>query len=92
MWTVHFGPNEVPAKMMAGILSIEFLIHAWDYASATGQRVDPTPELSEFVFGLAQKIITPQGRTGAGFDEPVDVPDDAPAFDRLIAFTGRRPG
>lgn len=90
--TVPFGANEVPAKMMAGILSIEFLVHAWDYAQATGQDLDPTPELAESVLGLAQKIITPDGRARAGFDDPVEVGDDATAFDRLIAFTGRRPG
>ena len=90
--TVQLGSNEVPAKVMAGILSIEFLIHAWDYAQATGRTMDPTPELVEFVFGLARKIIAPQGRTNVGFDDPVDVPDDAPVFDRLIAFTGRVPG
>ncbi len=89
--SVQLGPNEVPASVMAGILSIEFLIHAWDYAQVTGQTVDPTPELSEFVFGLAREIITPQGRTNVGFADPVDVPDDAPVFDRLIAFTGRAP-
>lgn len=90
--TVPFGANEVPAKMMAGILSIEFLVHAWDYAQATGQDLDPTPELAESVLGLAQKIITPDGRARGGFDDPVEVGDDATAFDRLIAFTGRRPG
>jgi uncharacterized protein (TIGR03086 family) len=89
--SVQLGSNEVPAKVMAGILSIEFLIHAWDYAQATGQTVDPAPELAEFVFGLARKIITPQGRINAGFDEPVDVAADGPVFDRLIAFTGRTP-
>jgi uncharacterized protein (TIGR03086 family) len=88
---VQLGQNEVPASVMAGILSIEFLIHAWDYAQATGQTVDPAPELSEFVFGLARKIITPQGRTNVGFADPADVPDDAPVFDQLIAFTGRAP-
>ncbi len=89
--SVQLGSNEVPAKVMAGILSIEFLIHAWDYAQATGQTVDPAPELAEFVFGLARKILTPQGRINAGFDEPVDAAEDAPVFDRLIAFTGRTP-
>ena len=44
------------------------------------------------MYRLARKIITPQGRTNVGFDDPVDVPKDAPVFDRLIAFTGRRPG
>ena len=90
--TVQFGENEAPAKVMAGILSIEFLIHAWDYARATGHTVQPDPEIAEFVFGLARKIITPEGRTNVGFADPVDVPEDASVFDRLIAFTGRSPG
>jgi uncharacterized protein (TIGR03086 family) len=89
--TVQIGSNDAPAKMMAGVLSIEFLVHAWDYARATDQKVEPAPELAEFVFGLARNIITPAGRTNVGFDDPVDVPDDAPVFDRLIAFTGRSP-
>jgi uncharacterized protein (TIGR03086 family) len=76
---------------MVGVLSLEFLIHAWDYAKATGQSVRPDPEVAEFVFGLARSIITPQGRSNVGFDAPVDVADDAPAFDKLIAFTGRAP-
>jgi uncharacterized protein (TIGR03086 family) len=90
--TVRLGDNEAPANVMAGVLSIEFLIHAWDYARAMGQTVQPDPEVAEFVLGLARKIITPQGRTNVGFDEPVGVPEDASVFDRLIAFTGRAPG
>src|SRR6185312_3694206 len=89
--SVQLGDNEVSAKVMAGILSIEFLIHAWDYAQATGQNVQPAEEVSEFVFGLARNIITPQGRSNVGFDDPVDVSEDSPVFDRLIAFTGRAP-
>jgi uncharacterized protein (TIGR03086 family) len=90
--TVSFGPNEAPAKMMAGILALEFLVHAWDYATATGQTVSPPDELSDHVLGLARQIITPEGRVRAGFDEPVEVADDAPVFDRLLAYTGRQPG
>ena len=36
--TVAFGENEAPARMMAGILSLEFLVHAWDYAMAMGEH------------------------------------------------------
>ena len=36
--TVKFGDNEAPARVMAGILSLEFLVHAWDYAAAMGSR------------------------------------------------------
>ena len=89
--TVAFGQNEAPARVMAGILSLEFLIHAWDYAMAMGRDLDAPDSLTEYVMGLAQGIITPQGRTTAGFDPPVEVPDDAGALDRLVAYTGRNP-
>jgi uncharacterized protein (TIGR03086 family) len=89
--TVQVRSNEVPAKVMAGILSLEFLVHAWDYAQATGQDVQPPEEVADFVLRLARQIITPEGRTDVGFDDPVDVPDSAPVFDQLIAFTGRAP-
>jgi len=88
---VMVGPNEAPAAVMAGVLSIEFLVHAWDYAMATGRDVDVPDSLAEYVLGLAKKIITPQGRTNVGFDPPVEVPADVGALDRLIAFTGRKP-
>ena len=89
--TVAFGQNEAPARVMAGILSLEFLIHAWDYAMAMGRDLDAPDSLSDYVMGLAQGIITPQGRTTAGFDDPVEVPADAGALDRLVAYTGRNP-
>src|SRR3954451_7615807 len=57
--TVQAGTNEAPAKIMAGILSIEFLVHAWDYASATGREVNAPDSLSDYVLGLAHNIITP---------------------------------
>jgi len=89
--TVPFGGGEAPARMMAGVLSIEFLIHAWDYAKAIGREVEVPESLSDYVMGLAKVIITPAGRTSVGFDDPVDVSADAGALDRLIAYTGRRP-
>lgn len=90
--TVAFGENEAPAKVMAGILSLEFLVHAWDYAAAIGREVNAPDSLSDYVLGLARDIITPQGRSNVGFDDPIEVPDDAGSLERLLAFTGRRPG
>jgi uncharacterized protein (TIGR03086 family) len=89
--TVPFGDSEAPARMMVGVLSIEFLVHAWDYAKAVGREVDAPDSLSDYVMGLAKQIITPQGRTSVGFDSPVDVPGDIGALERLIAYTGRQP-
>ncbi len=89
--TVPFGDGEAPAAMMARILSLEFLVHAWDYAAAVGKPVEVPDARSESVLQWAQGIITPDGRVRAGFDDPIEVPADASALDRLLAFTGRRP-
>ncbi|MET0702695.1 MAG: TIGR03086 family metal-binding protein [Mycobacterium sp.] len=89
---VALGPDPLPARVAVGILSIEFLVHAWDYAAATGQQLDVPEEVSARVEQLARGIITPEGRKNVGFDPPVELPAEAPAFDRLLAFTGRRSG
>jgi uncharacterized protein (TIGR03086 family) len=89
--TVPFGSGEAPAKMMAGVMSLEFLVHAWDYAKSTGREVAAPESLSDYVLDLAKTIITPAGRANAGFDDPVDVAVDAGALERLIAYTGRTP-
>jgi uncharacterized protein (TIGR03086 family) len=86
---VSVGPNEAPAAVMAGILSLEFVVHAWDYASATGQRVDAPDSLCEYVLELSHGIITPEGRATVGFDAPIDVPAGSAVLNRLLAYTGR---
>lgn len=89
--SVTVGANDAPASVIAAILSVEFLVHAWDYAVATGREVDAPESLSEYVLGLMHRFVTPQGRATVGLDDPVDVPAEASALDRLIAFTGRNP-
>jgi uncharacterized protein (TIGR03086 family) len=86
--TVKVGTNEMPATIALGILSIEFLVHAWDFAQATGQRVIVANELSDHVLSSAQAIITPELRSGR-FAGPVQAGPDTGVLDRLIAFTGR---
>ncbi len=89
--TASLGANELPVRVLAGILSVEFLVHAWDYAEATGHPIDVADSMAEYVLGLAHDIITPQARSAVGFAQPVDSPADAGALDRLVAFTGRQP-
>jgi uncharacterized protein (TIGR03086 family) len=89
--TVQLGAGEMPAQVALGILSIELLVHAWDYAVAMGRDVEVPDSLAEYVLALAQKIIKPEQRATVGFDDPVDVPDDARGLDHLVAFTGRNP-
>lgn len=89
--SVPFGRGEMPAKDACAILSVEFLVHAWDYAVAVGHEINAPEPLSEYVLELARRVIRPEVRGGAGFDDPVDVPADAGALEQLVAFTGRNP-
>jgi uncharacterized protein (TIGR03086 family) len=90
--SVTIGTNQLPATIAVSILSLEFLVHGWDYAAATGHPLNVAKSLAEYVLALAKRVISPEGRATVGFDEPVAVPDDASALDQLIAFTGRDPG
>lgn len=86
---VQAGQQELPAPLVVGILSVEFLVHGWDFASATGRKVVVSDEVATYVLGLAEQIITPELRESAGFDPAVPVSSEAPALDRLLAFSGR---
>ena len=87
--TVKLGRGEMPAASALGILSIEFLVHAWDFAQATGQQVTVPEGLAAFVLDVAGKIITPEVRSSGSFADAVPAGPDAHVMDRLIAFTGR---
>jgi uncharacterized protein (TIGR03086 family) len=90
--TVTLASYELPATAAVGYLALEFLVHAWDYATATGHPMDVTESLADYALGLAKQLIAPEARAELGFAEPVAVSDDAPALHKLIAFTGRDPG
>ena len=79
----------MPADLAANILSLEFLIHAWDVAVATGRQVVVSDEVTGYVLELAEQVITPQAREGGSFAPAVEVGPDAHLLDRLIAYSGR---
>jgi len=87
--TVQLGQSEMPATFAAGILSIELLVHGWDFAQATGQQVSVSHEVSRYVLDQAHTVISPQGRQRGAFSEAIEVGPDADILDRLIAFAGR---
>jgi uncharacterized protein (TIGR03086 family) len=87
--SVQAGPQQMPAATAAGILSVEFLVHAWDFASATGRKVAVSEEVASYVLDLAEQIITPELRDSAGFAPAIPTSRNASALDRLVAFSGR---
>ena len=88
---VDMGFAVLPAPAVANILTLELLVHAWDYATALGRPLEVSAELSEYVLGLAEETISDQVRAGGAFAEAALVDESAHALDRLVAFTGRVP-
>ncbi len=83
------GGHDLPATVAATILSIEFLLHAWDFAQASGQQVVVSDEVVAWVAEHGADIIVGARARGA-FGDEVEAPADASPLDRLAAFAGRR--
>ncbi|WP_236648467.1 TIGR03086 family metal-binding protein [Micromonospora sicca] len=83
------GGGEMPAAFVAGIMPVEFLLHAWDLAQASGTPLAVSDEVMAYVHKLAEQIV-PGGR-GSSFGDEVTPPVDADPMERLAAFSGRRP-
>jgi uncharacterized protein (TIGR03086 family) len=89
---VTLGHGELPAEVASRILSMELLVHAWDFARATGQELPANDGLSAYVLGLAKDgLIQPALRDGDNFADEVPVGADADPIAQLVAYTGRRP-
>jgi uncharacterized protein (TIGR03086 family) len=84
------GGSRMPASIGAVILPIELVLHGWDLAQASGQRIHISDELVEYVRGMAETVV-PDGRGRGAFAAEVSPADDATAVDRLAAYTGRTP-
>jgi uncharacterized protein (TIGR03086 family) len=87
--TIDMGFAELPATMVAAILNLELLVHAWDFAKATGQDLAVSDVVTDYVEGLALATISAQVRSGGSFAPAQPVAQTAGSLERLIAFTGR---
>ncbi|MEU8709309.1 TIGR03086 family metal-binding protein [Streptomyces sp. NPDC048565] len=87
---VELGAGTIPAESVIGLLLAETVVHGWDLSRATGQVWQPSPVASEQAYTVLSAAIRPEYR---GADMPfapeVPVGADAPALERLLAFTGR---
>jgi uncharacterized protein (TIGR03086 family) len=80
----------MPAAAIGSMMIAEFVVHGWDVAVATGQRVEVGAPLGEAVLEGVE-AIAPMGRDGGWFAPEVAVPADAPTLDRALAASGRDP-
>lgn len=87
--TVDMGFAQLPATIVASILNLEFLVHAWDFSKALGLEVSVADELTDYVEVLAQNTISEQVRASGSFAPAQEVAEMASSLERLVAFTGR---
>jgi uncharacterized protein (TIGR03086 family) len=87
-FTVPVGP--VPGMTALHLRLTETLVHGWDLARATGQRVPFSDDLAqqELAFTRAALAAIPPGRSPFGSPQPVV--EDASPIDQLAATLGRR--
>ena len=89
---VEFSGLALPARLALGVLSLELVVHGWDFAVALRRPLPVSGAHAEFVLAMARETIAEESRDIGRFGQPVSVADDALAIDRLVAFTGRSPG
>jgi uncharacterized protein (TIGR03086 family) len=87
---VAIGDRELTTNLVVLAGAIEMTVHGWDISAACGACRPVPPGLAAILLPLAPLLITPATRPGL-FADPVPVPAQASAGDRLVAFLGRRP-
>lgn len=87
--TIDMGFAELPATVVAGIVNLELLVHAWDFAKAIGQDLVVSDVVTDHVEALALLTISEEVRAGGSFAAAQPVAETAGSLERLIAFTGR---
>ena len=91
-WAGELGVmgDATPAADVGAMLIMEMALHGWDVAQATGQEY----ACDEAVADALLDTVEAQAelfRKYQGFADVVDIPDDAPAFDRALSLSGRDP-
>jgi uncharacterized protein (TIGR03086 family) len=86
--TVALSRGQTPVPEYLIELISDLTVHAWDLGTAIGYP-DPLPEeLAAFVYETMKDVDL----SGSGmFKPPVDVSEDAPIVDKLVAAAGRQP-
>ncbi len=84
------GP--LPLRVAPAIPAVELLLHGWDIAEATGQRIEVSDPVVAYVAGLFDQLEEAMPETrGTVFGPSVEARPGADALERLAAHAGRSP-
>lgn len=87
------GGVELTGEDAGHVAMNELVVHGWDIARASGQPYDAGKDEIDACLAFVAPTVEQSGGKGVEglFGPAVEIPDDAPALDRLIAMTGRDP-
>jgi uncharacterized protein (TIGR03086 family) len=86
---VALSRGATPVRSYLEEMLFDLTIHSWDLGQAIGY---PEPLPDDLVSAVYASVAAQGDLSGSGlFAPPVQVPDDAPTIDKLVAATGRRP-
>lgn len=85
--------GETPGEMLLGLVIADTAVHGSDLAHATDHDLAIADDVAEAVYGMTTGMLEPKGNfpRGPHFAPPVEVPDDAPIQDEMLAYLGRQP-
>lgn len=85
--------GEFPAKVALYVHFTDILVHGWDLTVAIGggYRIDDDLARAGLRFARNLPDVPELRGPDAAFDHPIEVSEDAPAGDRLVALLGRDP-
>lgn len=88
--TAHLSFGDFSGNDYCWQLIGDLVVHSWDLARAVAADAGIPADLAQAVYDFMAPMLASFGPNDY-FDTKVDVPDDAPIQERLIALTGRRP-
>ena len=87
---VDLGFAQVPAAVIGGKTLGELVLHGWDLARATGQRLRVSPEVARATRLLVDQTAEETRKLGM-YGPPVAVPAEASDLDHALGASGRDP-
>ncbi len=87
--TIESPFGRMDGDTFARLVAFDGLVHSWDLATATGQRVVLPTEVVEAVASFALVALTDDLRDGETFKQPTDAGPTTDPIEQLAAFSGR---